>query len=214
MMLSGVAVGAFLMALPALFSIINPVGGALIFREVAAGTDKPALARKVALYSFVVMLGALFAGSYVLAFFGVSLGALRCAGGLFVASTAWEILHRPETRQARKQEEAGAPGAAEDIALFPLTIPFTTGPGTIAVAIALGAEHPRDWPDQWQFFGGVMGAAAAMGVTIWVAYAASDRLASLLGPSGTRSVSRFIAFLLLAIGVQMVLSGVSDVIRP
>ncbi|MBU6426602.1 MAG: MarC family protein, partial [Rhodospirillales bacterium] len=59
------ALAAFLLSFPALFSIINPLGGAIIFHEVTSeqGTaQRQALARRVAVYSFLVMMSALLAG--------------------------------------------------------------------------------------------------------------------------------------------------------
>ena len=66
----------FLLALSALFSIVNPLGSALIFSQVTGSrshAERTELARKIAFYSAVVMLGALWGGAYILSFFGVSL---------------------------------------------------------------------------------------------------------------------------------------------
>jgi multiple antibiotic resistance protein len=214
----GVAVQAFLTAYPALFSIVNPLSGAFIFNEVIGDRSpevRARLPRVVARNSLVVMLLALSAGSYLLAFFGVSLAALRCGGGLVLALSAWERLDRPEARETRKQEQvAGASDRADDVALFPLTIPFTTGPGTIAVSIALGAQHPRVWQGLIGFFAGCACAAVAMAATIWACYRAADRVAGWLGPSGSRTIMRLGAFLLLCIGVQIFITGVQDVLGP
>src|ERR1700756_2032680 len=103
------ALGAFLLAFPALFSIVNPLGGAIIFHEVTALQDharRIALARRVAIYSTLVMLVALWAGTYILSFFGISLNALRIAGGIVVGARAYEMLTAPDSTSARKQEEA------------------------------------------------------------------------------------------------------------
>ena len=215
--------GGFLLAFPALFSIVNPAGGALIFSQVMAErthAERAALARRIALYSLLVLLVSLWAGSYVLSFFGITLAALRIAGGLVVAARAWSLLNAPEATQARKERQAEpARGATpdsrppiEDIAFFPLTMPFTTGPGTISVAVALGSEHPHD--SVLAFFAGVSAAAAAVAAVVWVAYSFADRLIALLGPGGARVVTRLAAFLLLCIGTQITLGGVEDVLRP
>jgi multiple antibiotic resistance protein len=93
------AINAFLLGFPALFSIVNPISGALIFRGVAASRpdeEHARLAKRVALYSLLVMMVALWAGSYVLAFFGISLAALRVAGGTVIALSAWGLLTKPE----------------------------------------------------------------------------------------------------------------------
>jgi hypothetical protein len=106
---------AFLLAFPALFSIVNPPGGAFIFNEVTADLshpDRARLAGKVGLYSALVLLGALWGGAYILSFFGISLAALRIAGGLFVALRAWDLLSAPERQEARKQEQADSGGRA------------------------------------------------------------------------------------------------------
>jgi multiple antibiotic resistance protein len=210
------ALHAFLLGFPALFSIVNPISGAFIFREVTLHRpqDRARIAKLVALYSLVVMTVALWAGSYVLAFFGISLAALRVAGGIVVALNAWNLLNSPEYHEARKQDQAAPARDAEDIALFPLTIPFTTGPGTIAVAVALGSDHPDGTLDLVWFFIGMTAATVALAGMIWLAYGFSDRISRLMGPVGSRTVTRISAFLLLCIGVQILITGVVDVLGP
>ncbi|HUB14750.1 MAG TPA: MarC family protein [Acetobacteraceae bacterium] len=210
------ALNAFLLGFPALFSIVNPISGAFIFREVTLHRpqDRARVARLVALYSLIVMSVALWAGSYVLAFFGISLAALRVAGGVVVAMSAWHLLNEPEHNEARKQDQAAPAHGAEDVALFPLTIPFTTGPGTIAVAVALGSSHPEDTFDLVAFFLGMTAATVALAGVIWIAYGSSDRISRLMGPRGSRTVTRLAAFLLLCIGVQILITGVEDVLGP
>lgn len=210
---------AFLLAFPALFSIVNPITGAFIFREATAGrthAERVRLAWRVGFYSLIVMLVALWAGSYVLAFFGISLAALRIAGGLVLTVFAWELVGAPEKREDRKQQQASsaAPGMAEDVAFFPLTLPFTTGPGTISVAVALGAGHPASGAGLLGFFAGVSLAAVAMAGLVAVFYGFADRLGDFLGRSASRTVSRLSAFLLLCIGVQILLTGITGALEP
>ncbi|HUN42693.1 MAG TPA: MarC family protein [Acetobacteraceae bacterium] len=210
------ALNAFLLGFPALFSIVNPISGAFIFREVTQHRpqDRDHIAQLVALYSLTVMTVALWAGSYVLSFFGISLAALRVAGGIVVALSAWRLLNEPEYHEAQKQDQAAPARDAEDVALFPLTIPFTTGPGTIAVAIALGSDHPEDTIDLVWFLLGMTAATLALAGVIWIAYASSDRISRLMGPRGSRTVTRISAFLLLCIGVQILITGVQNVLGP
>ncbi len=208
------AIHAFLLGFPALFSIVNPLSGALIFAEVTAGrTDRDQIARLVGLYALAVMTVALWAGSFVLAFFGISLAALRVAGGMVVALTGWNLLNAPEKHKAHKQQQA-TPHRSDDVAMFPLTMPITTGPGTISVAVALGAGHPRLFPGLAWFYLGMTAAAAALAVVIWITYRSSDRVVRLMGPRGRRTVTRLAAFLLLCIGVQILITGVEDVLGP
>jgi multiple antibiotic resistance protein len=210
------ALNAFLLGFPALFSIVNPISGGFIFREVTADReqDRAGLARQVALYSLLVMSVSLWAGSYVLEIFGITLAALRVAGGLVVALSAWNLLNAPERHEARKQEQATPTAGVDDVALFPLTIPFTTGPGTISVAVALGSSHPRGAEELAWFFLGMTAATVALAAVIWVTYRSTDRISRLMGPRGSRTVTRLFAFLLLCIGVQILITGVEDVLGP
>jgi multiple antibiotic resistance protein len=211
------AINAFLLGFPALFSIVNPISGALIFRGVAASRpdeEHARLAKRVALYSLLVMMASLWAGSYVLAFFGISLAALRVAGGTVIALSAWGLLTKPEQYEAVKEQQASTHKDVDDIALFPLTIPFTTGPGTISVAVTLSASRPRDLHELAGFFLGMTAAVVAMALVIWALFGSADRLSRLMGPTGSRTVTRISAFLLLCIGVQILISGVQDVLGP
>lgn len=206
-------VGAFLLAFPALFSIVNPLGGALIFQQVVAhrtGPERRALAARVGLFSAVVLLVSLWAGSYVLNFFGISLGALRLGGGLVVASRAWQLLNAPEETEARKEQQAQPAMMASDAAFYPLTMPLTTGPGTISVAVALGAERPAAGEGLIQFMLGMSGAAVLLALMIWIAYRYADGVTRLLGSGGTRVLTRLVAFLLLCIGAQIMVNGAED----
>ncbi|MDV2986087.1 UNVERIFIED_CONTAM: MarC family protein [Methylobacteriaceae bacterium AG10] len=211
---------SFLLALSGLFSIVNPIGSALMFAQITADRsqgERAELSRRIGFYAALVMLAALWAGAPILNFFGVSLAALRIAGGLFVAAFAWTLLNAPETREARKHAEASEPEAGEnlaEIAFFPLTLPFTTGPGTIAVAIALGANRPSEPGDLAGFFIGASLAALAIAGMIRLAYGSADRVVTLIGPVRARVLGRLSAFLLLCVGTQITVNGVSDVLGP
>lgn len=211
--LSEHALAAFLLGLPSLFSIVNPVGSALIFSQVLADrthAERVILARRVALYAMAVLLVSIWAGSLVLGFFGVSITALRIAGGLVVAHQAWVMLLAPEARQTRKKKQALDAADISDSAFFPLTIPVTTGPGTISVAVALSSARPADEFTGLIFIGGLTAAAVTIAATVWLTYCFADRVISLLGNAGARITMRLAAFLLLCIGVQILINGMLD----
>jgi multiple antibiotic resistance protein len=210
---------AFLLAFPSLFSIINPIGGALIFYGVTkdfSTADREKVAALVGLYSLLIMFGALWAGAYVLRFFGVSIDALRIAGGTVVALSGWRLLTSNETHPDRKgHERAEAQGGAGDplqLAFFPLTLPFTTGPGTIAVAITVGAERPSAGGGFLAFFLGASVAAVANAALIWILYRSADRLTKFIGPTAQAVIVRLTAFLLMCIGVQILVIAIGDLV--
>jgi len=211
--------GAFLLAFPTLFSIVNPIGASLIFGNVVADRsleERHRLAQRIGLYSLIVLLCSLWIGGYVLNFFGISLGALRIGGGLVVAIRAWGLLMQPDVHEDRKedqsQHDSGAP--ADDIAFFPLTMPFTTGPGSISVAVALASERPSSGTGTLAFFIGMSLGAAAVSLCVWLLYRSADRVLAFVGQAGARILSRLVAFLLLCIGVQIVCNGVESLLGP
>lgn len=207
-------IGAFLLAFPALFSIVNPIGAAITFHQVTEGRpDRHQLAWRIAGNALLILLGSLLLGSYILNFFGVSLGALRVAGGLVVAIRAWQLLMQPEVNENRKANAAAsADHVHEDVAFFPLTMPFTTGPGAISVAIALASQRPSDGNGVLEFFAGVSIAAVLVALLVGISYRYSSKVLSLLGASGARVMSRLVAFLLLCVGVQIVSSGLESLV--
>ena len=214
--MTAASVQTFLLALSALFSIVNPIGMAFIFSQVTAGrshAERQQLAARIAFYSALVMLVALWGGAYVLSFFGISLSALRIAGGLVVAINAWLLLNAPERTEERKQQQAAESEGIDAVAFFPLTIPFTTGPGTMSVAIALGSNRPYAGPEVLSFVLGASAAAIVVALITWVAYAFADRLTAMLGRSKALVVTRLAAFLLLCVGTQIAMNGIAEFVR-
>ena len=159
--------GALLLAFPTLFSIVNPFGSALIFKEATSertAAERHYLARRIALYTAFLLIGSMLVGGVVLSFFGISIGALRVAGGLVVSVSAWGLLMEPQRHEDRKTEEAApSHGDPEDVAFFPLTMPLTTGPGTIAIAIALASQRQAEGVDAVAFYAG----ASTIATRLW-----------------------------------------------
>jgi multiple antibiotic resistance protein len=203
---------SFLLVYAGLFPIVNPIGGAPIFLALTHHNSEDVrrrLAWRVAVNGFVLLLGSLFVGSHVLAFFGITLPVVRIAGGLAVASFAWRLLRDGASAADDRNEAHQAPVID---AFYPLTMPLTVGPGSIAVAIALGAERPPhasgDFDIVFLAAGAFIG-LAAIGLTIFVCYRFAGRMVAVLGESGINVMIRLSAFILLCIGIQIIWSGYS-----
>jgi multiple antibiotic resistance protein len=208
----------------ALFPIVNPLGGATIFLTMTSGYSadvRQALSRKVSIYSFFILVGSMFLGSHVLSFFGVSLPAVQVGGGLLVAAAAWGMLNKDEDARSRDAALHVPRQDWEQHAFYPLTLPLTVGPGSISVALTLGANLDRGGraagavtvPAAWA-------AAAAMAgiilvcASVWIAYGSSERISRALGPTGLSIVVRLSSFILLCIGVQIFWNGASRLLAP
>lgn len=208
----------FLLVLAALFSVINPPGTALVFLSMtkyASIVTRRSLARRVAMNAFFVMAGSLLVGALVLKIYGISIPVLRVAGGLIVAASGWKLLNvgtqtatdPPPTESHRTDYTSQA--------FYPLTLPLTTGPGTIAVMISLGLSRSAysDHTEDFRFFVASLLATVVMAVVIYVCFAYSDRVERLLGSSGTDIAVRLSAFILFCLGVQIIWTGASDLLE-
>jgi multiple antibiotic resistance protein len=203
-----------LLVFAALLPIVNPFGMAPIFAEMTLGYDtnvRRTVAMRVAINGAVLLVCSLFIGSYILQFFGISLAAVQMGGGLVVTVAGWQILNR---RGDLKETAVNSPPSRERIlsqAFYPLTMPLTVGPGSIAVALTLGSNIHEETHLQL-----IVSALVAVigilliGITIFLCYRFSDELERLFGPSGTSIVIRLSAFILVCIGIQIMFNGLKD----
>jgi multiple antibiotic resistance protein len=209
-------VSFFLLAFPALFSIVNPLGGAFIFLGATQHLTPDArehLARWVAIYSFIILNASLYVGGYVLEFFGISMPVLRVAGGLVIAAAGWAMLNATDDAP---EKSAAVPAEALDVsrmAFYPLTMPFTTGPGTISVAVSLGTNRPDDARDIVLFLIGATLATASLALLIYWLYRSAERVSRAVGRTGTTIIVRLSAFLLFCIGIQVLWYGAEELLR-
>lgn len=209
----------FLLAFGALFSIVNPLSGAFIFFGATQGLEpkvRSHVSRWVSIYAFCLVTASLYVGAYVLSFFGISIPVLRVAGGIIVSMSGWRMLTEPDATEQRRSE-APYPRSIDvppsRLAFYPLTMPLTTGPGTISVAISIGAGRPSGFhASSLEFFIETLAAVALLSLLIYVAYRHSARLAELIGPTGTTIVVRLSAFLLFCIGIQVFWNGAAELL--
>jgi multiple antibiotic resistance protein len=203
-------VNAFLLVYAGLFPIVNPIGGAPIFLGLTRDCTKQernTLALWVALNSFALLLGSMFVGSYVLEFFGITLPIVRVAGGLVVAVAGWNLLQADDGAAG---DRAGHRAVPPTDAFYPLTMPITVGPGSMAVAITLGTQRPRASLTEIPLTAGaaIVG-LIAIAATIYVCYRFAERTVGALGQRGTNVLVRMSAFILLCIGIDILWSGYS-----
>jgi multiple antibiotic resistance protein len=209
---------SFLLVYAALFPIVNPLGSAPIFLSLTrhyGAEARHALAGRIALNGFLLLLGSLFVGSHILAFFGITLPVVRVAGGLVVTSMGWQLLKEGDGAAAHATESVARPPSLQSDAFYPLTMPLTVGPGSISVAIALGSRRPVSSPDLGQL--ALIGGAAVAGLlaiaaTIYVCYRFAEQLERVLGEVGTNVFVRLSAFILLCIGIEILWSGCRELI--
>ena len=204
-----------LLVVSALFPIVNPLGNSPIFlaltREYLAA-DRRALARRVAVNSFFLLVGSYFVGTYILSFFGISIPVVQVGGGLIVISTGWTMLKGPDGDERSEMQREGRQQDPFRQAFYPLTLPLTVGPGSISIAITLGANAVHHRGVTLVAMAALI-AALLIAVSIYLCYAFADRLARVLGPAAMNVILRLSSFLLVCIGVQILWNGVSALLK-
>ncbi len=205
---------AIVLVVAALFPIVNPFGSAAIFIDMT-GPISPSLrdllARKISTFSFLLLIGSMLFGARILTFFGVSLYAVQIGGGLVVAATGWALLNQTgKGATARSTTETDILANA----FYPYTLPVTVGPGSISVAITLGANLPPELHAS-SFLAPIVLLASFIGavlicVVVYYSYRYANAAERFLGPSGTSVLMRLLSFILLCIGVQIAANGIQS----
>lgn len=187
---------------------INPVGSAMFYLSMTNGLSpiaKAKLSRRVAIYCFLVLIVSFYVGNFILKFFGISIDVLRVAGGIVLFSVGWQVLNSPSQEEVDMPIKERSESKLKNMAFYPFTLPLTTGPGSISVAVALGATPARD-------VGDVLGCITGMilnCLVIWVCYRYSDRVTRSLGVAGADALTRIFSFILICLGVSIFWTGFS-----
>jgi len=200
----------------ALFPIVDPIGGSPVFLSLTRDYTpeiRKLLARAIAFNSFILMVASFTIGSHVLSFFGISLPVVQVGGGLIVMSAGWAMLNQKDAPHDRGPVSRNiAPHDVLKDAFYPLTLPLTVGPGSISVAITLGANEPHQLRANLVAILAAAIGSAFVAATIYLCYGFADRLGAIIGPTGMNVVLKLTAFLLVCIGVQILWNGASQLL--
>ncbi len=198
-----------LLVFAALLPIVNPLGGAPVFLAMTGDCTpelRSAIAKKIATNAFFLLLASVFIGSYVLEFFGLSIPVVQVAGGVVVCAAGWDMLRQRDEAPPAPASPPTASALASR-AFYPLTLPLTVGPGSISVAITLGANHPHSVGSFLVTGVGNVAGVLLIAASIYVAFRYAERIMRALGATGTSVALRLSAFILLCIGVEIFWNG-------
>lgn len=202
----------FIYLFAALFSVLNPIGTVPIFVGLThddSDSERSRISLWTAINVFIILMVSFFIGQYVLTFFGISIDALRIAGGLVILNSGFSLLSGKisKKRGINKKVENDAQ-KRNDIALTPLAIPMLAGPGSISLLIAFYQEHH----EMNEIIISSL-AILAIAITIFIILKSAHYLARILGASGIVAISRIIGFIVIAIGIQYIVSSIINIIK-
>jgi multiple antibiotic resistance protein len=211
----------FITVFATLFPVINPLGGAPIFLNLTQECSvevRKKLARSISINSFVMLIGAMLVGPQLLLFFGISLPVLKIAGGLVVAVMGWNILNDGSSKSSNDGNASSSitDSTAMRATFYPLTLPLTVGPGSLATMIALVVNNKKssgfELENELSAIVGALLGICAMTLSIYFAYSEASRIKQVLGENGTNVLMRLFAFILLAIGIQIIWGGAHELL--
>jgi multiple antibiotic resistance protein len=195
----------------ALLPIVNPFSAVGLVVTITAGltaVERAEQVRRACIYMFFILTTFLVAGGLIMNFFGISIPGLRIAGGLIVSYLGFRMLF-PDVPRISTQEQAEAI-QKPDVSFTPLAMPSLSGPGSIAVVLGVSTTIQ----ERGHILFGYVFVAVGIAVTALISYAvlkAAARLDRVLGATGMNAMARIMGFLLICIGVQFIINGVTDI---
>ena len=191
----------------ALLAIVNPVGAIPFFIHFTGGFSREQRRRTIhvaAIGAFTVIAVSALVGLRIIEFFGISLSSFQVGGGMLLLVSALQMLNaqQAESRGDDLREGSDKVDAGDSIAVVPLTIPLLTGPATISTMV-IYAEKTRHW---WQL-AILVGYGVVIGLSVWLAFSLSGRIARVLGKTGINVMTRLMGILLAALAVEVMSDG-------
>lgn len=202
----------YIAVLASLFSLVNPLGAVPLFLAMTphhTQQERKKIAVNTSIYFSLILLAFFFAGTLILGFFGISLNAMRIAGGLVILSSGYSLLggNFAESRAISKsvKEEALV---KEDISFSPMAMPMLSGPGSISLLIGMFGQYP-DLPEKLI----IALVIISMGVIVYLILRSAPFLQKVMGVAGLKALSRIMGFIVMAIGIQYIIGGGIELIK-
>ena len=203
----------FIMIFGALFSVMNPFGTVPVFVSLTkehSQLERNKIAFWTSLNVLIILLISFFMGRFILMFFGITLNSLKIAGGLIIVSSGFALLTGEFNKHKgmKKDKVIKDIKNRSEISLTPLALPMIAGPGTISLLITYNQE-----------FKGlnnvfiILGSIVLSTLCIYIILKSSFFIVKRLGASGINALSRIIGFIVIAIGIEFIISAVVSVLN-
>lgn len=201
----------YIAVLASLFSVVNPLGALPVYTSLTdpySSQEKKRTALHTTIYFTLISLVFFLGGSYILSFFGISVAALRLAGGLVILNSGFNLLNGKVIKSDSINEKIKAEAEAkEDISFSPLAMPLLSGPGSISLLITLYAENSL-WSDRFI----IIGVLLTLGLVIYIMLIGAPFIRKFLGEAGMKAITRIMGFIVMAIACQYIISGVKNLV--
>ncbi len=187
-----------------MFSLINPLSALPVFISLTNGyseLQRKITIRRTAVYIFLISVISFFAGTYILEFFGITIYALKLAGGIIISRSGFLLLNSQHKGDVKGDVEEESK-IKEDISFSPLAMPLLAGPGSISLLINLSLVH-----NKWDEKGILIASILVVSVLIYFIFLLAPRILKYLGQAGLKSMSKIMGFIVLSLGIQMIVDS-------
>jgi len=199
----------FFEAFLALFTIINPVSCASLFLAITKGAshiERTKTAARAAITATIVLFIFAFGGQYILHFFGITIEAFKIAGGIIIGTIGFKMVlfGREHFFTPEEKDEAVE---KEDVSLIPLAIPMLSGPGAITTTMVLTSSSQS----LVQFLLILLAILTCTFLSYFI-LAKSELIEQRIGKNGQRVTERIIGLIVLVVGVQLIINGITALV--
>lgn len=193
-----------------LISLINPLGAIPVFLSLTSGHQKDWIKKqilKTSLNVFFICLISFLIGDYVLAFFGISISALKIAGGIIIARSGFLLLNSKHKKDLGKKIQAEA-AQKEDISFTPLAMPLLSGPGSISFLINLSLQTNHNTTNMAL----VIVSIICVSISIFLVLKLAPAILSYMGQAGLKAMSKIMGFIVISIGIELIISSAIEIL--
>lgn len=196
----------------AIFMIVNPVGMIPMFLSMTAADsleDRQRTSRIAATTVLCVLIGAALLGQTLLSFFGISIPALRIAGGAILFLIGLDMLNVRTPRTKTTDEEVQQGVDKDEVGIIPLGCPMLAGPGSIATVMLMRSHVANDWT-------GLVSLSTAcllVAMSTWLILLLSLKASSWLSPSVLGIINRLQGLMVAAIAAEMLVRGLNETLQ-
>jgi multiple antibiotic resistance protein len=198
----------FLVSISAIFTIVNPLGAVPAFLAMTArdsALKRISMAKRAAILSMAVLVTCAAVGGFMFKFFGITMPALKIAGGCLLFIIAIDMINARQSRARGTDEEASEGVVKDDIAVFPLAIPLLSGPGAIVTVFILAEKAKTAWEETALYV-----SIAATALASYLVLREAGRLLRFMGAIGMNVFSRLMGLILASVAVQFIIDGVRE----
>jgi multiple antibiotic resistance protein len=206
----------FITILIGLFSLINPMSALPVYISLTQNyTDSNKLntLKKTCIYIFIICMVSYFLGVYLLHFFGITIPALRVAGGIIIFRSGWQLLNVQHKRELRGKKLKQESDEKTDISFSPLAMPLLAGPGSMSFLITLYSNRHESLDEALWQDAAAISAIIIVAFSIYFVFKFAPRLMRYTGQAGLTSLSKVMGFIVIGIGVQMIISSMTTVVK-